>query len=163
MGHHRRIVAVVTVSMCALAPTASAFAVDIDRRDVTGTPSDDVLRGTSQSDRLWAGDGYDQLFGMGGEDRMWGGSARDQIFAGKGDDFLSGSSGRDLLAPGGGRDHVRSGPGRDVVLLNRDFKADVVSCGGGLDVVRMRSRAETGDHWRSCEHVRVIGTAGLGE
>jgi Ca2+-binding RTX toxin-like protein len=71
---------------------------NIDRvvgiEDVTGGPSDDVIRGDRRSNRLAGGGGNDIIRGD------------------SGDDFLLGGRGNDRLTGGRDLDHCRQGPGR---------------------------------------------------
>ncbi|MBA2739714.1 MAG: hypothetical protein H0U47_08645 [Nocardioidaceae bacterium] len=137
----------------ALALSPSAAAVDIDMRNVEGTPADDVLRGTSNDDRIWAGGGHNVVFGLAGSDRLVGGSGRDEIYGGRGNDSLRSGAGHDLLVPARGSDRVLAGPGRDVVRLGTDGAADQIDCGGGRDLVRLSSRRDSSDVLRGCERV----------
>ncbi|CAN5892983.1 hypothetical protein BH20ACT6_BH20ACT6_16340 [soil metagenome] len=144
---------VTAAAVGALTVAPLAAAVDIDMRDIDGTATDDVLIGTSKRDRIWAGGGFNRVFGKGGNDRLFGGTGRDEIYAAGGDDLLRTGAGRDLLVPSKGYDRVSAGPGRDVIRLRADGRRDVIDCGGGRDVVRRSTRAESVDSLVGCERV----------
>ena len=91
----------------------------------TGTPRNDVIRGTQGLDSLCGRAGRDVLRGRGGHDRLWGNRDRD---------VLIGGAGNDILEPGPSIDRVFGDDGADRLLL-RDGVADVASCGPGRDVV----------------------------
>ncbi len=63
--------------------------------DILGTPSDDLLYGTTSDDYMDGGAGNDTLYGVSGDDTIYGGS---------GDDVLHGSSDKSLLVGGFGND-----------------------------------------------------------
>lgn len=85
-----------------------------------GRHGNDFLYGSSVGDdRLWGGDGYDDLFGYAGhdtmyggpnpagvglEDRLWGGYGYDTMYGDAGDDDLRGQDDCDTLDGGDGSD-----------------------------------------------------------
>ncbi|MEB3266375.1 MAG: calcium-binding protein [Cyanobacteriota bacterium] len=71
---------------------------------LTGTPGDDVLRGSRRRDVITGLEGNDQLFGRGDRDRLRGDA---------GNDLLEGGGGSDRLIPGPGNDLIRPGRGRN--------------------------------------------------
>jgi hypothetical protein len=73
---------------------------------ITGTQSDDRLRGTS---------GDDLICGLGGDDRIDGGGGDDAVFGDAGDDAIDGGAGDDTLYGGGGDDRLGGGDGDDVL------------------------------------------------
>lgn len=153
MRQRFRTIAMTAVGVGALSIAPMAAAVDIDMRDIDGTPTDDVLTGTNQRDRIWAGGGFNQIFAKGGGDRLFGGPDRDEVYAAKGNDLLRTGAGRDLLVPSKGYDRVSAGPGRDVVRLSADGSRDVIDCGAGRDVVRRHGAADRADTLIDCERV----------
>lgn len=148
-----RVIAMTAVVVGASSLASLAAAVDIDRRDIEGTATDDVLTGTNQRDRIWAGGGFNQIFAKGGSDRLFGGPGRDEVYAARGNDLLRTGAGRDLLVPSKGNDRVSAGPGRDVVRLSSDGSRDVIDCGAGRDVVRRRTALDPADTLIDCERV----------
>jgi Ca2+-binding RTX toxin-like protein len=69
-----------------------------DVENIWGGRGNDVLRGSSASNRLAGGGGDDVLYGRGGRDTLLGGSGDDQLFARDGDrigDTLDGGDGTD--------------------------------------------------------------------
>ena len=100
---------------------------------VIGSEFDDILLGSSDTDRLFGGPGDDQtsgreardfLYGEEGDDQVNGGDGRDYIYgrnpvledidgSDRGADALDGGDGNDRLFVFSGRDEVLGGAGRD--------------------------------------------------
>ncbi|MFC4692671.1 ExeM/NucH family extracellular endonuclease [Geodermatophilus arenarius] len=91
------------------------------RPTITGTPGDDVLRGTN---------GVDVIMGLGGEDTISGGNGDDVVCGGAGDDTLSGENGADVLLGGFGLDTLAGGNGDDT-LVGGPGGGDVLTQGRG--------------------------------
>lgn len=72
--------------------------------NISGTPRNDVLRGTSGADRISGGAGNDKLYGLGGADA------------------LNGGPGNDILVGGPGPDKLVCGPGRDIAVADAQDK-----------------------------------------
>ena len=89
--------------------TAAALA-----KDITGTPSDDLIAGTPETDRIVALAGLDDIQARGGNDLVDGGPGDDELFAGAGNDAVDGGPGDDYLDGREGDDALTGGPGRDV-------------------------------------------------
>jgi Ca2+-binding RTX toxin-like protein len=104
-------------------------------REIRGTPKRDILKGTSGTDRIFAGAGNDIVLGQGGNDILVGGDGSDRIGGGPGDDVVHGYAGNDSLVGGPGRDELRGGPGNDRIV-SKDGVPDRVSCGPGNDTVQ---------------------------
>ncbi|TKW67807.1 MAG: hypothetical protein DI616_05715 [Paracoccus denitrificans] len=75
--------------------------------DVSGTGSDDVLRGNWVDNRLLGNGGHDFMNGRGGNDRLEGGDGNDELI---------GSTGNDTMFGGNGHDHIISDSGSDIVF-----------------------------------------------
>lgn len=126
----------------------------------TGTPANDVVRGTAGADRLDLLAGNDLADTLGGADCVLGGAGRDVLRAGDGDDEVLGGADADVIDAGTGADVVDPGAGRDVVsagagddeLTLADGETDVVDCGAGTDEVR----ADVADVLRNCETVTRV-------
>lgn len=108
--------------------------------DITGTPGNDVLVGTSAdevicglggNDVIRGGGGDDILKGAGGNDTIYGGGGSDTIKGGAGKDQLYGQSGPDTLIGGKGKDRLFGGNGPDVLSGGRG--SDYGNGGGGSD------------------------------
>src|SRR3954466_12838883 len=94
---------------------------------MTGTPGNDVLRGTSGVDYLCGRAGDDVLVGLRGADHLVGGLGDDLVRAGPGEDWVVGRPGWDVLRSGGGKDglidggngydRLYGGPGDDDCLV----------------------------------------------
>jgi uncharacterized protein len=74
---------------------------------ITGTPGNDVLRGTN---------GVDVIMGLGGNDTLTGGNADDVLCGGTGDDTLTGDNGSDVLSGGFGTDTLNDANGDDTLI-----------------------------------------------
>ena len=73
-----------------------------DEGVIRGTPGDDVLTGTSSTERFEAGDGNDRMIGGGGADVFHGDAGNDYIrVSDLGFESVDGSIGNDTLALGG--------------------------------------------------------------
>jgi Ca2+-binding RTX toxin-like protein len=105
------------------------------RLDRTGSPGDDVLRGSGDADSLSGGAGRDLLIGADGNDRIDGGEGQDTLYGEGGDDDLRGGAGDDLLVGGVGRDtfHVGLSEGRDRIA---DFGDGSITLGRPGDRLR---------------------------
>ena len=73
--------------------------------------SNDIVRGTADSDILFGDDGDDAMNGAAGNDLLVGGGGDDRIHGGDGNDLLIGGSGADTFSFSGfggtiGRDYV---------------------------------------------------------
>jgi Ca2+-binding RTX toxin-like protein len=62
---------------------------------------------------VYAGPGYDRIFGGAGADVVFAGRGADRVSGGKGADRLYGGSGRDVLLGQKGKDRLVGGSGRD--------------------------------------------------
>jgi Ca2+-binding RTX toxin-like protein len=82
---------------------------------ITGTASDNVLRGTLEAETVSGLAGNDRLAGGGARDLLQGGLGHDQVGGGAGDDILAGGFGMDRLSGGDGRDLVRGGAAGDIL------------------------------------------------
>ena len=107
---------------------------------ITGTPGDDVLRGTEQADRIsafagndldYARDGADEVRAGAGNDGVRDADGPDLVYGGRGDDVVAGGDGSDRLYGGSDSDQVMGGDGNDRAAGNRG--ADAVSGNEGND------------------------------
>jgi len=136
------------------APNAAATLRNIENvfsysnRDnvLIGNDADNILyvKGLAETnDKLYGGDGDDQLFGGDleygyGQDRdlLDGGNGNDLLVGGQGDDALYGSEGHDTLIGGSGNDWLDPGIGFDQVWG-----------GSGFDTVRIMADSSSLAHW----------------
>jgi Ca2+-binding RTX toxin-like protein len=129
-----------------------------DIEQISGGNGNDRLVGNSRRNLIVGEGGRDTLIGRGGGDTLDSGDdipdRGDRLFGGRGNDKLRGGDGPDVIDAGPGRDRVLAWKGRDRIDL-RDRSADEVSCGPGVDLVRM-DRLDVFDHLsqRDCERVR---------
>ncbi|BBK36256.1 hypothetical protein STAQ_13340 [Allostella sp. ATCC 35155] len=101
---------------------------------------DDLLEGSTASDRLLGFDGDDQVLGgfgdddlngNGGDDTVDGGYGADTVHGGQDDDRVLGGAGDDVATGSRGRDTVEGGTGDDLVYGGQGD--DVVRGGDGHD------------------------------
>lgn len=99
------------------------------------------VRGTSKGDLIAAGLNDDTVLGDGGNDRIWGGDGHDEVRGDAGSDVLHGNFGNDRIFGGSGADTLNGGNGNDV--LDGGFQND--SLLGGLGADRLVGGADA-DH-----------------
>ena len=108
---------------------------------ITGTPFNDLLRGSNSKDTIFGLDGFAILEGGGGEDALYGDSGNDRLFGGSHNDRLLGGSGSNLICGGAGSDyiglddssrHIFDGGGAGDVVFGDGFNA-FGDCGQGID------------------------------
>ncbi|MDE5084596.1 MAG: calcium-binding protein, partial [Trichodesmium sp. St18_bin1] len=83
---------------------------------VSGGEGKDLLKGDGGNDTLSGGDGDDKIFGGDGDDDIKGETGNDQLLAGEGNDLVSGAEGKDLLKGSGGNDTLSGGEGDDKIF-----------------------------------------------
>ena len=108
---------------------------------IDGTLGNDLLVGTSDSDRIRGFAGNDTLRGRAGADILLGGNGRDTLLGGAGADILLGDNGRDSLEGGNGRDTLLGGAGADILL--GDNGRDSLEGGNGRDTLRGGAGVDT--------------------
>ncbi|ESQ76488.1 calcium-binding protein, partial [Asticcacaulis sp. AC402] len=91
------------------------YAYDIEKVNVTGGSSPDVLRGLSGNDTLNGAGGSDNISGAGGNDLVDAGDGNDSVFAGFGNDSLTGGLGNDSLYGEDGDDLIVGGVSTDTL------------------------------------------------
>ena len=107
-----------------------------------GNSSNNYLRGSWRSDRIYGRGGNDRLYGYSGDDRLYGESGNDYLSGSSGSDYLSGSSGNDTLSGGSGNDNLHGGSNNDRLYgqwgndtLTGWTGNDYLSGGSGNDVL----------------------------
>lgn len=121
---------------------------------LTGTPGNDVLRGSDLDDIINGADGADQLFGNGGDDVLDGG---DESAPGTGD-YIDGGDGNDTLRGGGGNDSLRGWTGND--LLEGGSGDDALSDGEGNNILRGGDGNDTLEAENGAGNSQLDGGAG---
>jgi Ca2+-binding RTX toxin-like protein len=110
---------------------------------------DKNLVGGPGNDEVFGGNGSDTVLGSSGNDFLGGGRGSDSVAGEEGRDIVDGQAGSDRLAGGAGpdwvvtgdlretsRNNLSGGEGDDALIAkNRPARRDVVSCGGGFDLV----------------------------
>lgn len=136
--------------------------------EVNGGAGDDTLNGNQRNDVLSGGAGKDIINGQLGDDTLLGGdgndtingnSGKDTINGQAGDDILNGNENDDVIFGGSGKDNIWGGAGKDKIsaesgddFINSDDKeADNLSCGIGLDRVKIGKDALIDVINRDCE------------
>lgn len=89
--------------------------------------------GTSDFERLFAGDGNDTISGNELDNWIYGGRGRDLLFGGAGNDRLFGEAGNNVMSGGLGNDTLTGSNGHD--LLAGDAGNDVLFGGIGADTL----------------------------
>ncbi|MCB9854569.1 MAG: PEP-CTERM sorting domain-containing protein [Phycisphaerales bacterium] len=79
---------------------------------ILGGPGNDILIGTTGSDRLEGGDDADLLVGAGGADQLFGDDGNDLLFGGGGNDELHGGAKVDVIIGNKGDDCLFGGGGQ---------------------------------------------------
>ncbi|CBL45948.1 Hemolysin-type calcium-binding protein [gamma proteobacterium HdN1] len=104
----------------------------LEGRMVSGTETDDTVRGNeTYNDQLAGGGGNDNLYGYGGNDSLDGGA---------GNDTLSGEEGNDTLIGGTGNDTLQGSYGSDTYRFNLGYGQDRIEeymASNGTDVDRI--------------------------
>ncbi|MFC6287560.1 calcium-binding protein [Nocardioides sp. GCM10027113] len=127
---------------------------------VLGTPGNDLLLGTADSDVICGDDGNDRIRAFGGDDLIFPGDGNDRTRAGGGADFVQDARGADLIKGGAGPDDVRGAGGPDDVYGNG--ARDRLFGGPGPDFLNggaARDRCDGGvgkDQQKKCERKRRI-------
>lgn len=102
------------------------------------------IKGTKDSDAIFADAEADVIKGRAGNDQIEAGAGNDKVFGGAGADQIKGEAGRDMLKGGAGKDDISGGKGADMIFggkgddrLSGDQGADtfVFAKGHGSDVV----------------------------
>ncbi len=111
-------------------------------QEIIGTPSSDILNGTSRRDRIFgltgndliSGlDSSDVLFGNEDNDTLNGDAGNDVISGGQDDDLILGNTGEDLLRGDRGSDSIFGQEGNDVAFGGKD--SDSIDGGLGDDSI----------------------------
>ncbi len=110
---------------------------------ITLFDGDDIVIGSSNSDRILGGNGADEISGGAGNDHIEGGEGSDVIFGGLGGDYLDGGSGDDVVYGGAGDDtlvasignNILHGDDGDDTFLFSNTSVNEVYGGDGTDVV----------------------------
>jgi len=79
---------------------------------LTGGPGNDVLIGSTGSDKIEGGDDADLIIGLGGDDELNGDDGNDLIFGGGGNDRINGGAKVDILVGNKGNDCIFGGGGQ---------------------------------------------------
>lgn len=95
---------------------------------------DDVSGGGNGNDRMHGGAGLDQLWGDNGNDQIWGQAGNDLLGGGFGNDRMYGGNGNDVIHGQEGRDKLFGGNGNDII-------------GGGTDNDLIYGDAGNDDLW----------------
>ncbi len=112
--------------------------------ELSGGNGRDLLRGDAGNDILDGGDSNDRLFGGDGNDDLYGGNGRDRLFGNDGADNLSGDGNNDALFGGDGNDVLNGGRGNDNLIGGDDADIFVFAENYDADNIRDFSQ-EDGD------------------
>ncbi len=139
---------------------------------IVGTSGNDVIRGTSRDDVIFAGAGNDQIRGASGSDVICGGDGNDTIYGDSQRDVIFGDAGNDVLHGGSDADEVHGGDGNDEIYgnsqsdrlfgnagndtINGGPDADTLDGGPGNDILNGSFQNDTcssGEETLSCENL----------
>lgn len=109
-------------------PAAEAF--QRGQRVFDGSASNNLMYGTTLSDRMDGRGGHDTVHGMDGDDLIQGGEGLDQLYGGDGADTLDGGTGDDQLYGGAGDDVLLGGESVDT--LDGGEGNDIYDAGTGI-------------------------------
>ena len=109
------------------------------KKNILGTPGDDVLIGTNGKNTIIGFGGNDRIYACGGNDSIIGNDGKNQLFGGAGDDSIDGGKDNDLIVGGSGRDAMNGSGGRDR-LYAKDGNKDSVNGGSDRDICRVDRR-----------------------
>ena len=98
---------------------------------ISGTPNNDILRGTASADQIDGFAGSDILYGNAGNDAIDGGDGDDIVYGGNDNDLLRGGNGSDRLYGDAGNDELLGDAGNDI-LYGGDGD-DILNGGAGSD------------------------------
>lgn len=111
----------------------------VGMENISGSPYDDWIEGSSGPNLISGGDGLDLL---------WGGEGDDVLLGESGDDYLNGGPGADELDGGSGVNTCARGTGT-AVRCHLDSPLDANDAKGRMDVQRIRTTfGETASTWR---------------
>jgi Ca2+-binding RTX toxin-like protein len=125
---------------------------------VFGTAEDEIFKGVSGSDRIYAGAGDDVLRGGRGGDHLEGGDGDDLAMGGAGNDEVLGGRGDDELDGGAGDDHLEGGSGDDTYVIDAGDGADTILDADGIGTIELdgdalRGTMQSSDgKWSSADH-----------
>jgi Ca2+-binding RTX toxin-like protein len=107
---------------------------------IEGTPRDDRLVGTDNTDTIYGRGGDDLIRSLGARDVDFGNTGNDDIYGGEIGDQLFGNAGDDYLVGDGGADEFYGAGGDDVIVSGDDKRPDTVRCGTGYDIAYITGR-----------------------
>ncbi|MFO1257780.1 MAG: calcium-binding protein [Gammaproteobacteria bacterium] len=120
---------------------------------LSGSCSEDYIKGTKYDDLITGKEGNDVLYGRDGSDTLYGGNGDDRLYGEEGDDILDGGAGNDILEGGLGNDTYLFGLGDGQDKIAHDhylkettkqntlkfkegiFPSDVLISQSGIDLV----------------------------
>ncbi|MER8830390.1 hypothetical protein NKH73_29385 [Mesorhizobium sp. M0938] len=132
---------------------------------ITGAAAADTLYGDDGNDIIHDGDVLGPNHSL--PDRLYGGDGNDQLFGGIGQDVLDGGAGDDIVDGGSGNDIMKGGTGNDLYYVNSpdDIVNDNVRVDGGIDTIRSTINWSLADPYRvrgGIENLELLGTAVTG-
>lgn len=98
----------------------------------------DIVFGGAGDDSVQASNGGDTIYGGSGNDVLTGGNSADVLWGGSGDDHLVGANGPDVLRGGAGKDVMEGGNGPDTFIIAAECEAvagEILRGGAGNDTV----------------------------
>lgn len=122
--------------------------------EITGTPSDDELFGTSGDDWIEGGLGLDEIYAGAGDDTISGGSNYDETPPAETSPLDFGDQGEVILAPGQPVEFLDGGTGVDTVLLSGPQSSYTLLL--GQDGMAIVDRRPGGDDTDRLMHIEFL-------
>lgn len=94
-----------------------------------GGPGDDTISASKNTDYIFGGTGFDNLFANEGDDRVFAGPQGDTIFGSIGEDRLYGGKGHDFIDAGGQNDSLFGRMGNDTLMGDEGFDGMIGDAG----------------------------------
>jgi len=121
--------------------------------------ADNILTGTSGSEKLIGGDGNDSIYGGAGNDRILGGDGDDFIDGGADNDSIQGGDGNDCLKGSEGDDTIFGGDGIDRALHAGNFGDFSITSSKGSIIVKDNNRTDGDEGTDTLKQVEFLDFA----
>ncbi len=129
---------------------------------IAGSYSDDVLKGSEETDYIWGLPGIDTIDGGGGDDFVDGGTESDILTSSSGYDRIHGGAGDDQITLAGTGGAVTGGTGYDALVVDFPQSADrmVFNGAGGHGYVGDPNAANRHIFFHDIEWLRLFAGSG---
>ncbi|WP_429814336.1 calcium-binding protein [Ensifer sp. B1-9] len=129
---------------------------------IAGSYSDDVLKGSEETDYIWGLPGIDTIDGGGGDDFVDGGTENDILTSASGYDRIDGGAGDDQITLAGTGGAVTGGTGYDALVVDFSQSADrmVFNGAGGHGYIGDPNAANRHIFFHDIEWLRLFAGSG---